>query len=102
MSGEKSNHRANESNEEIKSKHHDNERQTTVENVRSRFVLRQHERIRGLVMTAGKLLMKRPLNTIKPLSNLNVVIAADVEQHKSPPTSTLDQKFYGHLRSATR
>ena len=91
MTREKPNDRADEGDEEIKSKGHDNEHQTTIENVRSGFVGREHERIRRLVMTAGELLMKGPLNTIKPLSNLNVVITADVEQHESPPTNALDQ-----------
>src|SRR6266404_2782817 len=95
MSREKPNQRANESNEEIESKGHDNEHQTPIENVRSGFVLRQHERIRRLVMTAGELLMKRPLNTIEPFSNLNVVITADVEQHETAPARALDQKFHG-------
>ena len=45
----------------------------------------------GNVMGAGELLMNRPLNAIKPLSNLNVVVTADVEQHESPPTRALDQ-----------
>src|SRR6266481_567311 len=85
MSREKPNQRANEG--------HDNEHQTPIENVRSGFVLRQHERIRRLVMTAGELLMKRPLNTIEPFSNMNVVITADVKQHESPPASALDQQF---------
>src|SRR6266478_9345398 len=98
MSREKPNQRENESNEEIESKGHANEHQTPIENVRSGFVLRQHERIRRLVMTAGELLMKRPLNAIKPLSNLNVVVTADVEQYVSPPTSPLDQEFHGHPR----
>src|ERR1700682_281071 len=99
MSRKKSNHRADQGDEEIKSKGHDNENQTTIENARSGFVGSAHERVRGLVVSAGELLMNGPLNAIKPLSNLNVVIPADIKQHESPPTSAVDQKFYGDLCS---
>ena len=73
-SSDKTNHRANESNEEVKTKHRDDEHETTVEDVRRRFVLCQHQRISRFVTRAGEPLMNGPLNAVKPLTNLNVVI----------------------------
>ena len=91
MTSEEADYRADEHHQKIKRNHYGNEQQTTIEDAGRGLLLCEDERIRGLVMGAGELLMNRPLNAIKPLSNLNVVVTADVEQHESPPTRALDQ-----------
>src|SRR5207244_5869968 len=96
MTSEKSHDRADERHQKIQSKHHGNQQQTTIEDAGSGLLLCEHERIRRFVMCTGELLMNGPLNAIKPLSNLNVVVTADVEQHEPSGAGALDQKFDGY------
>ena len=47
-----------------------------------------------------KSLVKLPLDALKLLANLTVVVTANIEQHKSQRTGPLYQKLDSHLRVA--
>src|SRR5215831_1678720 len=99
--GGQANNRADNIDYEPKSKHRDNEYQTTIENTGAISVGRRNRR-RSLNLTASEPLMDRGLNSFEPLANLNVVVAADVPQHEPGATGPFDLQIDYHSRLTRR
>src|ERR1041385_8456025 len=76
------NHGANDSDGEVKAKAENDEDQAAVEGARSRSILRRQRRMRRHLLPS-QLGFGDRLDSFKPLANLNVVVTADVQEHKA-------------------